>query len=158
MEPCSTDANCASRWPATADPRIPTTADGGPLRAGTEAAATDVAAEAPEGGVAADPEAGADPDLVADRATAVPNRDPARDPALVLLLSPGRPGGRSPSLHLCPDLVPDRDPGPNPEALHLSPRGNRNQDPVLRALLNLLKRKVLCHLKKMILQIDEKST
>lgn len=103
---------------------------------------------APEGGAAADPEAGADPDLVADRATAVPNRGPARDPALVLLRSPDRPGGRSPSLRLCPDLVPDQDPGPNPEALHLSLRGNRNQDLSLRALLNLLKKKVLCHLKK----------
>lgn len=103
---------------------------------------------APEGGAAADPEAGADPDLVADRATAVPNRGPARDPALVLLRSPDRPGGRSPSLRLCPDLVPDQDPGPNPEALHLSLRGNRNQDLGLRALLNLLKRKVLCHRKK----------
>ncbi|KAG8128992.1 hypothetical protein E2320_015732, partial [Naja naja] len=102
----------------------------------------------PGGGVAADPEAGADPDLVADRATAVPNQGPARDPALVPLRSPDRPGGRSLSLHRCPDLVPDQDPGPNPEALHLSLRGNRNRDPVLRALLNLLKRKVLCHLKK----------
>lgn len=102
----------------------------------------------PGGGVAADLEAGADPDLVADRATAVPNRGPARDPALVPLRSPDRPGGRSPSLRRCPDRGPDQDPGPNPEALHLSRRGNRNRDPVLRALLNLLKKKVLCHLKK----------
>lgn len=102
----------------------------------------------PGGGVGADPEAGADPDLAADRATAVPNRGPARDPALVPLRSPDRPGGRSPSLRRCPDLVPVQDPGPNPEALHLSRRGNRSRGPVLRALLNLLKRKVLCHLKK----------
>lgn len=105
---------------------------------------------APEDGVVADPEAGADPDPEADRVTVAPSPDPAHDPDLVPPPSHGRPEDRSPSPRLPPDLVPDRDLGPDQEAPQLSQRGNQSQDPGLRALPSLLKKKEPFHPRKMV--------
>lgn len=127
----STGASCESRWPATADPQTPTTAEDGEEEEeegeappGGPAAAAGAGAPPParDNDDAAGPAAGADLVPGAGPAIASPGLGPIPDPSLLL----PRARKTRPSPSLFPDL--DLDPDPGPEVAPLLLKEGPGQD------------------------------
>lgn len=124
---CWTGGSCGSRWPGTADPPTPITAEDGEEEdraGGTADGGAEAVPPARDAGDGADPAAGAVHLLEAGPATADPGPGPTPGP------SPALPGPRRPRRALLPGLGPgpDPDPGPGPEAAPLPPREGPGRD------------------------------